>query len=392
MTHLYGWSAEKSGLPASLAAAIAEARDTAARHAASVDAEGRFPEEAMGVLARGGLYGLAIDRDHGGLGQGTRAFATVVEDLATACASTAMVYVMHVAAGHAIATSKTLAGRDALLRDMAAGRHLTTLAWSEKGSRSQFWAPVSKLAEQGGGYVTDAHKSYVTSARHADSYVSSAQSPKAASPMESTLYLVRRGAKGNAVAGGWSGIGLRGNDSAPVDLRGLGVAAGDLLTEHGQGAPGMLAVLLPWFAIGSASMANGLCLAAVHATASHLSESNLENSGTKLRDLPNLRARLAAMSVRTELARSLTARALGEFEAGSETASLALLQTRIASLEAAIDVTDLAMKACGGAAFSKHLAVERNFRDARAGWVMAPTVDHLHDFVGRALTGMPLFG
>jgi alkylation response protein AidB-like acyl-CoA dehydrogenase len=154
----------------------------------------------------------------------------------------------------------------------------------------------------------------------------------------------------------------------------------------------MLAVLLPWFAIGSASMANGLCLAAVHATASHLSESNLENSGTKLRDLPNLRARLAAMSVRTELARSLTARALGEFEAGSETASLALLQTRIASLEAAIDVTDLAMKACGGAAFSKHLAVERNFRDARAGWVMAPTVDHLHDFVGRALTGMPLFG
>jgi alkylation response protein AidB-like acyl-CoA dehydrogenase len=49
------------------------------------------------------------------------------------------------------------------------------------------------------------------------------------------------------------------------------------------------------------------------------------------------------------------------------------------------------MKAWGGAAFSKHLPLERLFRDARAGWVMAPTVDHLREFVGRALTGLPLF-
>jgi len=68
-----------------------------------------------------------------------------------------------------------------------------------------------------------------------------------------------------------------------------------------------------------------------------------------------------------------------------------VLQTRLASMQAAWDVTDLAMKTCGGAAFSKHLGLERVFRDARAGWVMAPTVDHLLEFSGRALTGMPLF-
>ena len=68
-----------------------------------------------------------------------------------------------------------------------------------------------------------------------------------------------------------------------------------------------------------------------------------------------------------------------------------VLQTRLASIEAALEVTELAMKACGGAAFSRQLTVERIFRDARAGWVMAPTADHLRDFVGRALTGLPLF-
>ena len=51
----------------------------------------------------------------------------------------------------------------------------------------------------------------------------------------------------------------------------------------------------------------------------------------------------------------------------------------------------MGMKACGGAAFSKHLSLERNFRDARAGYVMAPTSDVLQEFIGRALCGMPLF-
>jgi alkylation response protein AidB-like acyl-CoA dehydrogenase len=49
------------------------------------------------------------------------------------------------------------------------------------------------------------------------------------------------------------------------------------------------------------------------------------------------------------------------------------------------------MRACGGAAFSKHLSIERLFRDAHAGAVMAPTGDVLREFIGKALLGMPLF-
>lgn len=388
MTLLYGWSAVKSGLAAQVAAACA----AAGANAADVDAASRFPREGMSALAKGGLHGLCVDRARGGRGEGPRAFATIVEELATVCGSTAMVYVMHVTAAQAIAASKTLAGRDALLAEIAAGRHLTTLAFSEKGSRSQFWAPVSRLVESGGGYTTDAKKSWVTSATEADSYVSSAQAPTAATPLESTCYLARKGAKGMKVSGGWSGLGLRGNDSAPVEMNAVNVPKGDLLCEQGRGAEMMLQVVLPWFVIGTAAMANGLCRTAVGATARHLCETGFEHTGTKLRDLPQLRARLAQMSVKTELARSLLARTLGEMDAPTEMTPLFVLQTRLASLEAAVEVTDLAMKACGGAAFSKHLPLERVFRDARAGWVMAPTVDHLNDFVGKALTGLPLFG
>ena len=116
-----------------------------------------------------------------------------------------------------------------------------------------------------------------------------------------------------------------------------------------------------------------------------------DDETSTLRDLPNLRARLAEMSVRAEQVRALLAHTVASLEQPDDTTQLLLLQTRLAAIQAAIDVTDLAMKACGGAAFSRHLGVERLFRDARAGWIMAPTADHLQEFIGRALTGLPPF-
>jgi alkylation response protein AidB-like acyl-CoA dehydrogenase len=367
------------------------AQTVLAPNAAAVDRDARFPSESIDALGKKGFLGLGVDTAHGGRGQSPRMFAAVVEELAMACPSTAMIYVMHVAAAQAIAASEVLDSRDDVLRDIARGKHLTTLAFSEKGSRSQFWAPVSHLVVDNGHYQTSASKSWVTSAEHADSYVSSAQKPGAASPLESTIYFVRRKAKGVNVTSRFDGLGLRGNDSSPVALDKVEVKKGDLISRDGEGANTMLQIVLPWFAIGTAAMANGICRAAVTRTAEHLAGTGFEHDGTKLRDLPVLRARIADMATRTEQSRALLGHTLDHVEKGSEVAPLYVLQSRLAALEAAVDVTDLAMKACGGAAFSKQLGIERLFRDARAGWVMAPTADHLREFIGRVLTGLPLF-
>ena len=389
MPHVYGIAGDAQK---HLEAAEGIARDVAAAHAADVDAKGRFPSEAISALGAKKLLGLCVPSAQGGLAQGPRTFVAISEELGRVCGSTAMVFVMHVTAAQAIAASTTLASRRAILEDIAAGKHLTTLSLSEKGSRSNFWAPVSKLVEKDGGWTTNAAKSWITAAHHADSYVSSGQRPGAASPLESTAYLVRP--KGNTSVrdgGAFQGLGLRGNDSAPMTFEGLQILSGDLVSAQGEGAKTKLEVVLPWFAIGTSAMSIGLCRAALEGTIAHVQNATLEHAGQKLRDLPNLRARIAEMAVRTEQARSLLARTLAEIEAPTPMTPLFVLQTRLASLQAAVDVTDLAMKTCGGAAFSKHLPLERVFRDARAGWVMAPTTDHLLDFSGKALTGLPLF-
>ena len=388
MVHVYGLSstAQSHVLTASTIAA-----NIASPNAADVDQKGRFPDESMQAFADAGLYGLCLPREVGGQGEGMRAFVGVVEELAGACASTAMIYVMHTSAAQAIVNSTTFTDRESVLKEISKGRHLTTLAFSEAGSRSQFWAPVSKLEESNGHYLTSASKSWVTAAGHADSFISSAQKPNATSPLESTVYFVRQNSKGVQLTSSFNGLGLRGNDSAPVLLENIEVTSGSLISAQGEGPQMILEVILPWFAIGTAAMANGLCRAAVQGTIKHLTETGFAHDGTKLRDLQNLRARLAEMSVRTEQSRSLLGHTLDQLENPSEITPLFVLQSRLAALQAAVDVTDLAMKTCGGAAFSRHLAIERFFRDARAGWVMAPTVDHLHDFVGKALTGLPLF-
>jgi alkylation response protein AidB-like acyl-CoA dehydrogenase len=71
---------------------------------------------------------------------------------------------------------------------------------------------------------------------------------------------------------------------------------------------------------------------------------------------------------------------------------LRVMQVKAAAAEAALEVTDTAMRVCGGAAFRKDVGVERHFRDARAASIMAPTSDALYDFIGKAVCGMPVFG
>src|SRR5262245_1087 len=166
MMHVYGLSESASQVAA---AATQLAQDVLSTHAADVDAQARFPRESVDALAASGLLGLCQAPELGGRGEGMRAFAAVAEELATACGSTAMIYVMHVAAAQAIASGQTLRDRDTVLKEIASGRHLTTLAFSERGSRSLFWAPVSQLSANGNGFHLNAEKSWVTSAANADS-------------------------------------------------------------------------------------------------------------------------------------------------------------------------------------------------------------------------------
>ncbi|HEY1546894.1 MAG TPA: acyl-CoA dehydrogenase family protein [Kofleriaceae bacterium] len=354
---------------------LEEVAAIAAANAIEVDRTAAFPAKAIDAFRASGLAAVA------NLGDASR----VVERLARECASTAMIVCMHYS-GSAVIRAH---GDDATKQAIAAGKHLTTLAFSEFGSRSQFWASLGTATADGNTVKLTGKKSWVTSAHHADSYVWSSK-PTAGSEM-STLWLVPRTTAGLRTEGTFDGLGLRGNDSSPITAEAASIPVANRLGDDGAGFGIMMSVVLPCFNLLSASVSAGLMETAVERTAKHAGATTFAHAGSSVADLPTVRAFVARMRIKTDQTKALNGDTLAAMAANRPDTMLRVLESKAAAGECAAEVTDLAMRVCGGAAFRKEVGVERVFRDARAALVMGPTTDVLYDFIGKAVCGLPLF-
>ena len=355
--------------------------------AEEVDRTGSFPRRQIDAVARAGLLALTVPEEYGGAGLGLRAAADVVRAIGAACGSTAMVVTMHYSATAALIAG----GRADVLLEIGAGRHLSTLAFSEFGSRSHFWAPVSTATASGDAsdeVTLDARKSWVTAAGEADSYIWSSR--PLASPGPMTLWYLPVATAGLSVPAPFDGLGLRGNASSPVTGDGVRIPRQAMLGADGGGLDLALSAVLPVFLILNAAASVGLMEAVTTEAIDHLSKTRLEHLGQTLAEQTVPRAQLARLRIDTDRTRAHLDDTIRAVEEGRADAQLLVLEIKAAAGEAAADAADRALQTCGGSAFRKESPIERRFRDSRAARVMAPTTDALLDFVGRALCGLPL--
>ena len=308
------------------------------------DAEGRFPRETISALGESGLLGLVSAASVGGQGLGLKEAAQVVSRIAQTCPSTAMIVCMHYCATAVLEQF----GPEDTRRAVARGTHLSTLAFSEADSRSHFWAPTGTARADGSSVVLEARTSWVTSACEADA-------------------------------------------STPITASNVRVPASARLGEDGKGFDTMMGVVLPWFSVLSAACSTGLMEGALQGAIGHVGQTRHVHLGSSLADLPTIRAYLAKGRIKADMAQALLANTIEAIGAGRADTMLRVLEVKAAAAETALEVTDIAMRVCGGAAFRKEAGIERLFRDARASSVMAPTSDVLYDFIGKAVTGLPLF-
>jgi isovaleryl-CoA dehydrogenase len=197
-------------------------------------------------------------------------------------------------------------------------------------------------------------------------------------------------ADGLSQPSGFDGLGLRGNGSTPVTATGVKLPTAAMLGADGAGLDIALSAVLPTFLVLSSAFSLGLMEAVMAETATHLNGTRLAHLDRSLAQQPTVRLDFARMRVQTDGARAVLVDTLTALETNRPDGMLRVLESKAVAAEAALAVTDLAMKVCGGAAFRKELGIERRFRDARAARVMAPTTDALLDFIGRATLGLPL--
>jgi alkylation response protein AidB-like acyl-CoA dehydrogenase len=198
-------------------------------------------------------------------------------------------------------------------------------------------------------------------------------------------------AGGLTITAPFDGLGMRGNCSAPVVGVDVSVDSGAMVGSDGGGFDIMMSIVLPWFQLMNAAVSLGTMEGALNGAIAHVSGTRLEHLGQGLADLPTIRAYLARARIKTDTVRALLNDTIDAASSGREDASLRVLEVKAAAAESALEVTDTAMRVCGGAAFRKEAGIERYFRDARAMSVMGPTTDVLYDFIGKAICGLPLF-
>ena len=149
---------------------------------------------------------------------------------------------------------------------------------------------------------------------------------------------------------------------------------------------------MPWFLVLSAAFSLGLLEAVTAKTGEHLANARLEHLNQSLIHQPIPRTEYARLRLVTDRVRAFLSDTLSALETGRADAQLRVLEVKAVASEDATAGCDLAMRLCGGSAFRKETGVERHFRDSLAARVMAPTTDALLDFVGRAISGIPILG
>lgn len=346
--------------------AQAVANDVLAPRSAEADRTASFPKEQLQALRDQGFFGIRASRGHGGSEQGLLTTCLVVETLAKACPSTALIYKMHVESTELVARVPTPEQAATITPRIASGEWLSTVAGSEAGHQGGAWAGAPKAAVrpvEGGYQIEGVKKAFVTAAGIADTYLFMATLREEGKPPVPLMFQVLSDDLEWTIDEPWDGLGMRANGSSPMTFNGF-------LSNDRRLNPENKPVDFFSIAVGTyAATYLGIAAGCYEMLEKYVAETTLAD-GRRMPEVETIANRVARAKVEVERSRALLYAACSAWDDGRTRGPQALFEAKVASDELATFVTGEAMTLGGGAAYAKRLPFERYFRDARAGMVM----------------------
>jgi len=375
-----------------LASVDAIAREIVAVDADAVDRDARWPERAIRALQAAKLGGLVVPEIYGGCGQGLLALVQICEILGKECASTAICFGMHCVGASVIARNANKYQQERYLAPINAGRHITTLSFSEAGTGAHFYYPQCKLLPVGPDeFVLNGAKTLATNGGYADSYVVSAATVDPQFPAGGfSCVVVPADSGGFEVGPAWDGLGLRGNSSRTLTLKAVRVPRQNLLGNEGDQIWYLFNVICPTFLSAMSGTYLGVTSAVLDAACAYLKERRHSHSATSLSQVSIIQHRLGQLWCMVERTRRLIYFAASSFDAGQVTALTAVMAAKAEVADCVNTVVGEVMTLMGGITYRSNSKLHRFLRDARAAHLMAPTTDMLRLWIGRTILGQPL--
>ena len=363
--------------------------------ASIVDQNKLFPKEGLKALAEAGFFKLTIPTVYGGWDAKPTDVSRAIAMIAKACASTAMVYVMHLTTVNSLIFYCNERQREKYLQPVVDGKWLATEAISEPGSGSQWWSLISTAERlDSGQYHICAKKSFCTSAGFADLYTVSTVAPNSGDHKEHALFIVTADTPGIR-PGEWNGVGLVGNMSGTIDFDCIIDPDCLLFGGSGDGLRLYNEANQPIYHLGVASVYIGIARAAYEKAVERVRTRRYSRDATvyskNLSNYPAAQRHIGSMAIRLLQAESLVndfARSMENKESFHDLA-IKMTAVKVATAEAAFAVAHEAMLTSGGSSYIKGLMpLERYLRDALAASLMGPNDDFCKELIGRLALGL----
>ncbi|MDB4940945.1 MAG: Butyryl-CoA dehydrogenase [Labilithrix sp.] len=345
------------------------ARDYATRvilpAAAGIDRDERFPRAELKGLADLGLMAVSVPQEYGGAGAGTVAYALAMQEVARACASTAVTMAVTNMVGEVIAFFGSEEQKKAYNPKLASGEYAAgSFALSEPGAGSDPGAMSTVAVKDGDTWVLDGQKQWITSGAHAGVMVVWARTGDRETLPGTrgiSCFLVEGGTKGLHIGKAEDKTGIRGSNTVSLTFDGCRVPESALLGAPNSGFR-IAMMALDGGRIGISSQAIGIARAALDESVAYAKDR--QQFDEPISAFQGTQWKLADMATELDAANLLALRAAWLKEKKrpfSREASMA----KVFASEAANRICNKAVQIHGGYGYTRDFPAERHLRDVR---------------------------
>jgi alkylation response protein AidB-like acyl-CoA dehydrogenase len=354
--------------------------------ASEIDRSAKFPRENIEKMAKLGLFGITVPPPFGGTGMGLTSLVIAIEEIAAACASTAMVFVPQVFVEQGLLAFGTQNQKKKYLPQLAQGEILATESRTEPAASSDFAALQCKATPKGNQYVLNGSKLFACNAGEADLYMVLARTSEAPGAAGLSTLLIEKDTPGLQIGKTEEKLGLRGIPSREIIFENCTIPKENLLGREGMGVPQV-------FSMGGvgATVVSAICVgiarAAMEAAVRHAKERKAFDQ--PIGSFEAIQFMLSDVATSIDAARLLTYRSASSVDKHQPN-PIETFTAKIFSGQMVLKVTSNALQILGGYGYTKEYPLERHFRDARAFTIYPLTEEIYRTILARILLKMPL--
>lgn len=330
--------------------------------AAEIDETGEFPWDVYEALRASGFHAIHIPEEYGGQGGDALAACLVIEEVARACASSALI-----PAVNKLGTLPLmLAADETLLKtylpEVASGEAMFSYALSEREAGSDAASMKTRAVASGDDWILNGQKSWISNAGVSSYYTVMAVTDPEAGPKGISAFVVHGDDEGFSLGTPERKLGIHGSPTREILFDNCRIPGDRIIGAPGTGFQTAMRTL-DHTRITIGAQAVGIAQGALEVATSYAQERH--QFGKPISSFQGLQFKLADMAMKVEAARQLMYVAAAKSEREDADLTFFGAAAKAFASDVAMEVTVEAVQALGGAGYTKDWPVERMMRDAK---------------------------